>query len=204
MPVSTGTACRWFASHELRTPLQAIKGGVELLLAERGTGLSAVQVEALGLIAGATAELERSVEMLAELAALDSAGDVPVTPHTLGDWLAEPAIVPHLRPTARLTAAAELRVLVAPPLTARALHHLGAATAAGEPAEPLVADLLAVEDDVCELGLSARKSRSGDGAVAWHLATALFSRAGAVLGTAGETQARLTLRRPTEATISAS
>lgn len=198
---TAGSASRWFASHELRTPLQAIKGGVELLLAERGSGLSALQVEALGLIAGATAELERSIEMLAELAALDGECAAAVAPHPLGACLAMPAIARLLRPTPRLAAAAELRVLVAPPLIARALHHLRAATAPGEPADPLACDLVAIESDACVLGLASPESSSGNGAVARQLATTLFARGGAILRSDGSMQALLTLRRAARATM---
>lgn len=202
MATTDGSASRWFASHELRTPLQAIKGGVELLLADRGSGLSALQVEALGLIAGATAELERSIEMLAELAALGGDCDVAVAPHALGACLASPAIARLLQPTARVAAAAELRVLVAPPLIARALHYLEAAAMPGEPAQPLACDLVAIESDACVLGLTSPVSGSGNGAVARQLATALFARGGANLRSDGSTQALLTLRRAARATIS--
>jgi len=202
VPDRAGSASRWFASHELRTPLQAIKGGVELLLAERGTGLSALQIEALGLIAGATAELERAIEMLAELSALDDAGTAAVAPHALGACLAAPAIARQLQPTARVAAAAELGVLVAPPLIARALHHLRAAATPGEPTELLACDLVAIESDACVLGLASPESPSGNGAVARQLATALFARGGAILRSDGSTQALLTLRRAARATIS--
>ena len=50
---------RWFASHELRTALQAVRGGLDLLLASAARGLSASQLEAVSLIAGAATDLER-------------------------------------------------------------------------------------------------------------------------------------------------
>ena len=190
-----GSASRWFASHELRTPLQAIKGGVELLLAERGSGLSALQIEALGLIAGAAGELEHCVDMLAELAALESAFDISLAPHALGTWLAEPAIAHQLQPTGRVAAAAGLHVLIAPPLMARALQHLRTASAAAESAAPLACDLVAIASDTCVLGLACDEGASGNGAVARQLAAALFAQGGASLKMDDSPQALLTLRR---------
>lgn len=204
MPERAGSASRWFASHELRTPLQAIKGGVELLLAERRSGLSALQAEALGLIAGATAELEHAIDMLAELAALeaqstaeDSVFEGSLAPHELGICLAEPAIARHLRPTAGVLAIAGVRVRIAPPVIARALPYLNAASAAGGRDEPLLCDLVAIEADACVLGLSLPDVASGNGVIARHLATTLLTQGGAVLRPDGRARALLTLRRAT-------
>ncbi len=194
MAITDGSAQRWFASHELRTPLQAIKGGVELLLEARGSGLSALQVEALGLIAGATAELERCVEMLAELAGLEEESDPPITPCELGAWLADPAVARHLQPTRRLTAAAGFRVLIVPSHFGRALQHLTAATP-GDRTAPLACDLVAIEAATCVLGLAVGPAASGDGAVAHRLASALFAHGGAALRKTGSREAHLTLRR---------
>ena len=188
-------APRWFASHELRTPLQAIKGGVELLLEERAAGLSALQLEALGLIAGATAELEHCISMLAELAALETETAVLVEPRPLGAWLAQPEIERHLAPTPRLLAAAGLEVLVAPSMAARALRRLVETAPAGNRAEPLTCELASVDGTSCALGLSIAHPASGNGAVAWQSATALFARAGVSLRLTGATTTVLTLRR---------
>ena len=196
------SAQHWFASHELRTPLQAIKGGVELLLEERATGLSALQVEALGLIAGATAELERCVGLLAELAAVEAEAACPVERRPLAGWLGLPEIGCHLARTPRLAAAAELEVLVAPGPATRAFGHLAALAGAGERGAPLVCDLATVEPDACSLSLSIGKSASGSGAVAWQLATALFERAGITLQQTAASTTLLTLRRAGRATIS--
>jgi hypothetical protein len=188
-------APRWFASHELRTPLQAIKGGVELLLEERGTGLSALQVEALGLIVGATAELEQSIAMLAELATLPAEPGVVVEQQPLGAWLARPEIARHLSPTPQLQAAASLEVLVAPELAARALGRLVATTGSGSPAEPLGCALASIDGTTCELGLAIGHPASGNGAIGWQLATALLERAGISLRHTGPATTVLTLRR---------
>jgi|GEM_PF-2169834 len=204
VPERAGSAARWFASHELRTPLQAIRGGVELLLAERGTGLSALQVEALGLIAGATADLEQAIDMLAELAAVemqppaaDGLRDGALAPHELGSWLADPAIARHLRPTDRVLEVAWIRVRVAPPVIARALPYLKAASAPVGPDEPLVCDLVAIEADACVLDLSLPDVVSGNGAIARRLATTLLAQGGAGLRAHGRARVLLTLRRAT-------
>ena len=188
-------APRWFASHELRTPLQAIKGGVELLLEERGTGLSALQVEALGLIAGATAELEHCIALLAELAALQAEPAAVAEPQALGVWLARPEIERHLAPTPQLLAAAGLEVLVAPAMAARALGRLVETAEPNSRAEPFSCELASIDDTSCVLGLAIGHPASGNGAVASQLATALFERAGISLRHIGAATTVLTLRR---------
>ncbi len=190
----------WFASHELRTPLQAIKGGVELLLAERGTGLSSLQVEALGLIAAAAADLERCIATLADLAALDQETDIPLERQPLAAWLDQPDIRRHLSSAPGLVAA-DLEVLVASPLATRGFACLAASAASRQPAAALTCDLAAVDDETCRLGLSIGNAASGTGAVAWQLATALFERAGASLQQTGPAMTVLTLRRAARATI---
>jgi hypothetical protein len=190
----------WFASHELRTPLQGIKGGVELLLEDRATGLSAVQVEALGLIATATADLERCIATLAELAALDQEAVIPLERQPLAAWLDQPEIRRHLS-SAPTIVAADLEVLVAPAFAMRGFACLAAIAASGQPAAALTCDLASVDDATCRLGLSIGKAASGMGAVAWQLATALFERAGASLQQTGPAMTVLTLRRPGRATI---
>lgn len=175
--------------------MQAIKGGVELLLEERGTGLSALQVEALGLIAGATAELERCVAMLAELASLDAETAVLVEPQPLGAWLARPEIERYLAPTPQLLAAAGVEVLVAPDMAARALHRLVEAAESGNRGAPFTCELAGIDCASCALGLSIPQQASGNGAVARQLATALFERAGISLRHTAGTTTVLTLRR---------
>jgi signal transduction histidine kinase len=190
----------WFASHELRTPLQAIKGGVELLLEDRATGLSAVQVEALGLIATATADLERCITTLAELAALDHEADIPLERQPLAAWLDQPEIRRHLS-SAPSIVAADLEVLVAPPFAMRGFACLAAIAASSQPAAVLTCDLASVDDATCRLGLSIDQAASGTGAIAWQLATALFERAGASLQQSGPAMTVLTLHRPGRAPI---
>lgn len=190
------SAQHWFAGHELRTPLQAIKGGVELLLEERGKGLSALQVEALGLITEATAELERCVALLGELAAEAEEPAAVPEPEPLGDWFARPEIQRYLTLTGQLpSAAAALEVVVAPATAARALACLASLAANGKRVEPLVCALTSVEPETCGLDLSTGNAASGNGAIARQLAARLFERAGISVQQSGVETTTLTLRR---------
>ena len=182
---------RWFASHELRTPLQAIKGGLELLLEGRGSGLSALQVEAIAMIAGATGDLERRVADLAELAAVEAASQAPLERLRLGDWLAQPSVARHLQTEPGLTAAAgELEVLIVAPLASRAIGHLAAASTGR-----FACGLAEASSREVALVLEVTGPVSGNGAVAWQLATALLTRAGASVQPAGTMATLVTLRR---------
>lgn len=189
---------RWFASHELGTSLHALRGGVELLLSERGAGLSALQLEAMSLIAAATGSIERSVLLLGELAML--ADEPPAVPEEVGlsALLKAPAISSFLAPDARLLEAGrDLPVRLAPGLVHRAIGHLARAGVAGRPGHPIACDLRAVSPDTVSIGLAVGFPASGEGAIALRLATALLEAAGAVFRSAGvaETGAILCLPR---------
>jgi hypothetical protein len=161
-----------------------------------------VQLEALGLIAGATAELERTIEMLADLAALDaqptaameSEGGAIAT-HDLAAWFTEPAIARHLRPTARARAAVGVRVHVASQMITRGLRYLFGASARADASEPVPCDLVAIRTDACVLELTVPDVASGNGAIARHLAAAFLTKGGASLQSHGSTRALLSLRR---------
>jgi signal transduction histidine kinase len=191
-------AARWFAAHELRTPLQGIQGGIALLLEERGAGLSGVQLEALGLIAEASADLEQCIDHLAELAALGATPAPPPQKLALGALVAVPALGLVCGP--KLASHATLDVLVVPQLASRALCHLRTLAEAGDAqlrgtAVGLGCELESVEEHAITLALALRPSASGDGAVVWHLAAALMQHAGGHLQPCTEATTRLTLRR---------
>jgi hypothetical protein len=187
-------ATGWFAAHELRTPLQGIQGGVALLLEERGAGLSSLQIEALGLIATAAADLERCIAHLAELAALDTAPAAPPERLALGVLL---AALGQPRETCgpELAAATALDVLIAPAPAGRALRHLAALARSGGRATGLDGSLETLADERVTLRLPLGPRASGDGAVLWHLAATLMQRAGGRLQVAEDGTTRLILRR---------
>ncbi len=190
-------AARWFAAHELRTPLQGIQGGVALLLEEQGAGLSPLQLEAIGLISAATAQLERCVTRLAELADVAASPAAPRRALTLSALLEKAALRCGLRRGPGLAAAAGLDVLVAPDLVRRAFEHLAALAATGGDPQGLECELAAVDDETIALDLAVAPSPGGDGTVAWHLAAALAERAGGLLE-AGDARTRLVLQRPND------
>jgi hypothetical protein len=187
-------ATGWFAAHELRTPLQGIQGGVALLLEERGAGLSSLQLEALGLIATAAADLERCIAHLAELAALDTAPAAPPERLALGVLL---AALGQPRETCgpELAAATALDVLIAPAPAGRALRHLAALAPSGDRAAGLDCSLETLADERVILRLPLGPRASGDGAVLWHVAATLMQRAGGRLQLAVDGTTRLILRR---------
>ena len=201
VPPTATDSTRWFAAHELRTPLQGIQGGVALLLEEGAAGLSALQLEALGLIATATADLERCITHLAELAALGATAPPPKERLALGALLAASESARGLMCGPRLAARTSLDVLVAPPMALRALHHLTTLSRACGEAPGLACELDTIEDDVITLTLALNPSASGDGAVVWHLASALMQHAGGHLQPDPEARTRLTLRRAPQVPI---
>jgi signal transduction histidine kinase len=188
-------ATRWFAAHELRTPLQGIQGGVALLLEERGAGLSALQLEALGLISAATADLERCIAHLGELAAVETSPAAPRERLAIGALVRAAAPAPGLAMTPALAAAATLDVLVVPTLARRALGRLVGLAHGPEAALDLVCDLAEIEDDRLTLVLPAAPGASGDGAVLWQLAAAEMQCAGASLEAGVGGTSRITLHR---------
>lgn len=194
-------ATRWFAAHELRTPLQGIQGGLALLLEERAAALSALQLEALSLIATATGDLERCIANLSELAALDTIPAPPPEKLPLGALLAPSEHSLQLLCGPQLAAWTTLDVLVAPQLANRALHHLTLLARSGELASGLACELETVQDDAITLTLAVAPSASGDGAVVWRLATALMRHAGAQLQPSQTATSRLTLRRAPQVPI---
>ncbi len=194
-------AVGWFAAHELRTPLQAIQGGVALLLEDRGAGLSATQLEALGLINAATADLERCITHLCELAALSASSPAAPQVVPLVELLAASGTAVRLRPSAALEPAATTAVHVVPSLVRRALVQLSALAPAGG-TRGLDCEVGAIAADWIGLDFRLAPSASGDGALAWQLASALIERAGATLATTTARSVRLTLRRATGVTIS--
>lgn len=199
-PPVAADATRWFAAHELRTPLQGIQGGLALLLDEGRAGLSALQLEAVGLIAAASADLERCITHLAELAALLSTAAPTPQRLALGDLVAPPDATLGLHCGPLLVAQSALDVLVAPTLIVRALRHLttlaeAGGVGAGLARTGLACEIETVEIDAITLGLAFNPSASGDGAVVWHLAAALMQHAGGHLQAATAATSRLTLRR---------
>jgi hypothetical protein len=185
---------RWFAAHELRTPLQAIKGGVELLLEARGAGLRPELLDAVTLIATAASDLERQLDLMAELAAL--AGGLRPEPRAvaLHDLLARPdvaqAIVPppglaHLPPT--------VRVLVAPEPFGRALTLLAGARQG--PPGPLSCALHITGSADIHLELDFIACGSGVGSVALRLSRELLGLSAVALDQPAKPGLVLAMRR---------
>lgn len=171
---------RWFAAHELRTPLQAIKGGVELLLEARGAGLRPELLDAVALIATAAIDLERQLDLMAELATL--AADPHPEPRAVAliDLLARPEIAIALVPPPSLAGLPPaVRVLVAPEPFGRALTLL--AGAQHGPRGPLSCALRVAGPASIRLGLDFVACGSGAGSVALRLARELLARSAVVL-----------------------
>lgn len=192
---ATADATGWFAAHELRTPLQGIQGGVALLLEERGAGLSPLQLEALGLISKATADLERCIAQLTELAAIKASPPERLERVAVASLLTSLPSAQLLGQEASLAATNNLEVLVAPALVCRALQHLAALARRGGTVEGLGCKIDAITDDRIELSFASAPLASGDGAVAWQVVAALVQQAGGHLQAGSGTKTRLTLRR---------
>lgn len=191
---SPGPPPRWFAAHELRTPLQAIKGGVELLLEARGAGLRPELLDAVALIATAALDLERQLDLMAELA------DIAVAPRpapramALVDLLARPEVAKALVPPPALAGLpSKVRVLVAPEPFGRALTLL--AGAQNGPRGPLSCALHVVEPVVIRLELGFVACGSGAGSVAQRLARELFGLSAVDLSEPAVPGLELALRR---------
>jgi hypothetical protein len=167
---------RWFASHELRTALQAVRGGLDLLLASTARGLSTSQLEAVSLIAGAASDLERHTDELAELWQLIESPPPPAQRIELRCLLASPSIARWITPQPKLVAAWDgLKIGLDPEVATRAFQHL-ARFAGDDHAIPI--DLVAVRRQDVALLLSLPQPSAGNGAIAWHLARQLCRRAG--------------------------
>lgn len=186
---------RWFASHELRTPIQAIRGGVELVLEDGGKGLSALQLEAMSLIADAAAALERCVGCLAELADLAECPPPPLDSLALDAFLAAPEIARHVSVDRDLLAVAAVKVELAPGPAGRALAELARPQAGSEQAGRLSLDLEEVGADQVNIAVELAPVSSGDGAVSRRLAVMLLRHSGISFEQRADGRARLTLRR---------
>lgn len=179
-PSSTGpssgspeSAPRWFAAHELRTPLQAIKGGVELLLESQGAGLRREALDAVSLITTAAADLERQLDLLAELATVADAPRPAPQPVALFDLLARPEVAQALAlPGALADLPSTLQVLVAPEPFGRALTLLAGAQS-GRPG-PISCALRLTGSAGIRLELAFVACGSGAGSVALRLARELL------------------------------
>lgn len=173
---ATPPAERWFASHELRTSLQAIRGGLELLLAGSARGLSTAQLEALSLIAGAATDLERHGDELAELWQLIEQAPPQPARVELQGLLSSPILVRRVMARPDLVAVWDkLDVLLQADLAARAIERLarlGCAT------EPTALDLKDVSKDHVALRMAVSPPAAGDRAIAWRLALELCRHAG--------------------------
>ncbi len=179
-PSSTGpsngsreSAPRWFAAHELRTPLQAIKGGVELLLEAQGAGLRPDLLDAVSLIATAATDLERQLDLLAELGALADAPRPAPQAVALLDLLARPEVAQALAlPETIGGLPSTLQVLVAPEPFGRALTLLVGAQSGRPGPMPCALRLAGSAGIRLELGFVA--CGSGAGSVALRLARELL------------------------------
>ncbi len=185
---------RWFAAHELRTPLQAIKGGVELLLEARGAGLRPELLDVVTLIATAAIDLERQLDLLAELSALAHAIRPGPRAVALRDLLARPEIAQALMPPATPAGLpGTVRVLVAPELLGRAMTLLAQAQSGAR--ARLSCDCVVVDAASVRLGLCFVACGSGAGAVALRLARELLEHAAVVMSGGAVRGLELTMRR---------
>lgn len=172
----TSPAERWFASHELRTALQAVRGGLDLLLASTARGLSTSQLEAVSLISGAASDLERHTDELAELWQLIEGAPPAAQQVELRHLLALPPVARWIAPQPGLVAALdELEVRLHPEGATRAFEQLGLLARENE-TMPL--DLIAVGQRDVALRLTVPPPSAGDRAIAWRLAQELCRNAG--------------------------
>lgn len=195
---SAPPAERWFANHELRTALQAVRGGLDLLLASAARGLSTSQLEAVSLIAGAATDLERHTNELAELWQLIESPQPPAQQVELQCLLASPPIARWMTPQPGLVAAWDgLDVRLQPDVATRAFAQLRQLTGDNQ-ATPL--DLIAVRQHDIALRLVVPPPSAGDRAIAWRLAQALCRHAGFSCAPENGTGCVLTLQRAAAAT----
>jgi hypothetical protein len=196
----TPPAERWFASHELRTALQAIRGGLDLLLASAARGLSTPQLEAVSLISGAATDLERQADELAELWQLSESPPPPARQVGLQSLLVSPPVERWLTPQPGLVAAWDsLEVSLQPEVAMRAFARFRQ-LAGDDDAMPI--DLIAVGGHDVALGLAVPPPIAGDRAIAWRLAQELCRHAGFDCVPQGEAGCTLTLQRVAAATAS--
>lgn len=190
---------RWFASHELRTALQAVRGGLDLLLASAARGLSASQLEAVSLIAGAATDLERHAAELAELWQLIESPPPRAQQIELRSLLALPPVARWLTPQPNLVAACDgLEVRAQLDVATRAFAQLGQ-LAADNQAMPL--DLISVGHHDVALELVVPPPSAGDRAIAWRLAQELCRHAGFSCVLQSGPGCTLTLQRSAAATV---
>jgi len=186
-------AARWFGSHELRTPLQAIRGGLELLLAGSARGLSTAQLEAVSLIAGAATDLEHHVDALAEFWRLIEEAPPQPASVELRALLASPVLARRVMAQPDLVAVwNELAVLAQADLAASAIERLARFGCATEPA---ALDLKDVSQHRVALGLAVSPPAAGDRAIAWRVALELCRHAGIECSPEPGFGAMLTFRR---------
>lgn len=184
---------RWFASHELRTALQAVRGGLDLLLASAARGLSTAQLEAVRLIAGAATDIERQVDDLAELWQLVESPPPAVQQVGLRCLLASPPLDRWILPQPGLVAAWDgLEVRLQPEEAIRAFERFRQ-LARGD--ETMKLDLMAIGQDAVTLELAVPPPTAGNRAIAWRLARELCRHAGFDCAPQAETGCTLILRR---------
>lgn len=189
---------RWFANHELRTALQAVRGGLDLLLASAARGLSTSQLEAVSLIAGAATDLERHTDELAELWQLIESPPPPAQRVELRSLLVLPPVARCITPPPDLVAAWDgLEVGLHQQVATLAFERLGELAEANQ-AMPL--DLISVGRDDIALRLVVPPPSAGDRAIAWHLAQALCRHAGFSCAPETRTGCVLILQRVAAAT----
>jgi len=190
---------RWFASHELRTSLQAIRGGLELLLAGSARGLSTAQLEAVSLIAGAATDLEHHGDALAELWQLIESPAPQAQPVELRRLLALPPVAQLITPQPGLVAAWDgLAVCLHLEVAALAFEQLGQ-LAGNNQTMPL--DLIAVGQRDVALRLVVPPPSAGDRAIAWRLAQEFCRHAGFCRVSVSGAGCVLTLKRVVAATV---
>ena len=167
---------------------------MELLLEAQGAGLRPELLDAVTLIATAAIDLERQLDLLAELSTLAQGGRPDPSSVALHDLLARPEIAQALMPPATLAElSGTLRVLVAPEPLGRALTLLAQAQS-GQRAR-LPCDRIVVDGTSVRLDIRFTACGSGAGAVARHLARELLEHSAVVLGDGAPARLELTMRR---------
>lgn len=183
VPGASGRASRahpfragWFAAHELNTALQALKGGLEVLMAGRENGYSALQAEALGLMACAAGELEAHVARLGAIALLAQEAKTPVATIGLAELFQAPEIVAVARLGPSIADAhGGLVISTRPPLVAEAIRSLALIDSGRRTIMSF--EIAAITPRhvslICEIGCAD----SGENAILYRLAGAQFEAA---------------------------